>query len=320
MLRRRSSSEAERQTRPDATIQFRDSGEADRIGRGCATYFVVKDASGRILLSTHEAPLRPDGRTWDVNLEVAGVAPLRGEPRQHRAQLKIGRLYMDAEQVAKAVPEDALNVARLIRKQEITDAALKRVEALSPDLIPERLAKRTLSITPLLRSLDALIKHKAWPRDVGLEIERILRGSAAGYAALTYSSANFFVTYYDSGTDAVDMDTSSQDVNEPGSNPPIVIDTLPAGDPPTYIKRVCYWLEKALSYYTSPPFSMLNPAAGGPIDVFVEDCNFGGASLTAFLIENDLPADIICAVAVHELFHMVQYRIPGLGDLESFRD
>ena len=90
--------------------------------------------------------------------------------------------------------------------------------------------------------------------------------------------------------------------------------TLPAGPPPTYIKRLCFWLERALDSYVSPPFSMLNPAAGGKIPVSVVDEFAGGVSPSGlFHIGNALSPDLMCAVAVHELMHMVQLEYGGTG-------
>lgn len=296
-------------------IEFNPNAEIERYLRDFEAYFIVTNRKNQILHSTQESPLRLIRGKVEVTLQVPANARKLTDLRQkrERPQLQVGPLRMDAEQVSKVTPEDVFNVVRALRRQPTSDRALKRIAALSPDLIPEQLTKRTLSATPILEALEALIKLKKWPRDVSLEIERILQGKGLGFVAQVYNTPNFTITYYDAGADAVNPDISAQAVNEPGSDPPVVIDTLPAGAPPTYVKRVGYWLEKALNIYLSPPFSMNNPAAGGRIPVYVEDYGFGGATPSAFYIDNDLPADIVCAVAVHELFHMVQYQYPGNG-------
>jgi hypothetical protein len=289
----------------------------ESLPQGAATsreyYFVVLDAAGRILLSTQDTPMRLHQQKWDVDLRVPEIARMPAFAGRERPQIRAGSLLMNADPVAKATPEDVLNVARLLRKQRISDASLKRIEAISPDLVASRLTRRTLSTRPIFEAIDVLIRQRNWPRELALEFERILRGSDLGYATLTYDTANFHITYYDAGVDAVDPDTSAQDVTEPGSTPGVVIDTLPAGGPPTYVKRVAYWLEKALNKYVSAPFSMLSPAAAGKIPVYVLNYAFGGATPTGFYIDKDLPDDIVCAVSVHELFHMVQFQYPGTG-------
>jgi hypothetical protein len=158
-----------------------------------------------------------------------------------------------------------------------------------------------------------LIKYKRWPREVALEIEAILRMREDGFAEQTHECTNFTVTYQDSGPAAVPASTAAEDVIDPGSNPPVVLATLPAGGAPTYVKRICFWLERALAAYVNPPFSMLNPAGGGKIQVVVNSSPYGSASPSAFYLNNNLDPDILCAVAVHELFHMVQYEYGGSG-------
>ena len=166
-------------------------------------------------------------------------------------------------------------------------------------------------MTAIHETIEALIKLKRWPREIALEVDRILSMRDLGFAEETYECPNFVITYQTSGPATVDPDTSAQDVIDPGSNPPVILDTLPAGAPPTYIKRLCFWLERALSAYTSPPFSMLDPAAGGKIPVSVKSEDFGGATPSGFHIGNTLSPDLMCAVTVHELMHMVQYEYGG---------
>jgi hypothetical protein len=276
-------------------------------------FFVVTDPKGHILISTQETPSHFMGYSWEMNIQIPGDASqmVYDKPQIKRPKIQVGPLTMDAKLVSEATTDDVLNIARILANRPVSKTALKRIGELSPEIASKRLVRKTLSGTPILAAINALIKLKGWPRDVALEVDRILQGAGYGYTAQIYDSANFHVTYYDDGPDAVDPDTSAQDVYEPGSNPPVVIDTLPAGSPPTYVKRVCYWLEKALTTYVSAPFSMLNPAASGKIAVFITSDDFGSADPSAFYINKELPPDIICAVGVHELFHMVQFQYPG---------
>src|SRR5690606_6372973 len=99
-----------------------------------------------------------------------------------------------------------------------------------------------------------------------------------GFAEQTHECANFTITYQDSGAAAVPSSTAAQDVLDPGSNPAVVLASLPAGGAPTYIKRICFWLERALASYINAPFSMLNPAADGKIPVVVNSAPYGSAS------------------------------------------
>ncbi len=293
------------------TIQFKDATMAGYYHQGYEAFFVVIDRSGRILLSTRETPLSTEGWTWQVFIRVPKQCQRRlpNKRFQPRPQIRIGSLNLDAEHLAKVTPEDAYNIARLIVKEEISERSLKRIKVLSPDMVPENLVRRTGSLTPLLATLDALIKYKKWPPDVVFNVDRIInRDILTPGATNTVITPNFIVTYDDSGPDAVDLDTSMQHVSEPGSSPPIVIATLPPGNPPTYIKRICYWLEKALNIYVSPPFSMLNPAAGGKIRVHVGGYETGGASRTGLVISSHLDPDKIGIVVAHEVFHMVQFQ------------
>ena len=90
---------------------------------------------------------------------------------------------------------------------------------------------------------------------------------------------------------AVENDLSDFDVMEPGSKPPRVMATLPGGTVPAYVRLVAFWLERSLQFYTSPPFSMRNPAANGRLSVCHQLRRFRlGESRRAFFINNALPA------------------------------
>jgi hypothetical protein len=296
-------------------IRFKDREDASEHATGARAFFVVVDRSRHVVLSTRDTPFLTSGPIWEISLLVPASARTLVDRKRnrHRPQVQIGPLILDAEEVEKAKPAVVLDIARLLSGRKLSDTAIKQIERLSPDLIPDRLGRRTLCVTAIHEALDELIRRKRWPREIALEIDNILVLRDLGFAEETYECPNFIITYQTAGPAAVSADTSAQDVIEPGSNPPVVIGSLPAGAPPTYIKRLCFWLERALDSYVSPPFSMLNPAASGKIPVNVIAETFGGANPSGFHIGNALPNDLMCAVAVHELFHMVQYEYGGTG-------
>ena len=136
----------------------------------------------------------------------------------------------------------------------------------------------------------------------------------SGFASRTHVTPNFVINYQTEGPAVVENDLSDFNVMEPGSNPPRVMTTLPGGTVPAYVRLVAFWLERSLQSYTSAPFSMRNPAANGRLSAVINSAPFGGANTDAFYINNALPAELVCAVAVHELFHMVQFSYEGQGD------
>lgn len=276
-------------------------------------YAVVSEKQGRLLVTTQDTPLRLT--TKEAALDLTVPAAMRLKERE-RPKTQVGPLLLDAEAVSKAQPQIVLDIARAMVEPKYEQRVRKRLEALSPELVPSRHVRRTLCGTALLETIDALIKLKEWPREIALQVDDILRmrhlSDTAGFATLMHECPNFQITYQDSGAAAVNADTSSQTVIDPGGA--AVLDTLPAGGSPTYIKRICFWLERALATYTNPPFSMRNPAAAGKIPVVVNSNPFGSASPSGtFYINNNLSPDVLCAVAVHELFHMVQFQYSGSG-------
>jgi hypothetical protein len=274
----------------------------------CELGVAVADREGRTLVNPEETRVHVGGAPIDLDLTVPPHLLPTG--KRERPSVELGPFRADARTVAEAEPELALDVARVLIGEKVTSEARRRVELLFPAALGERRVE-PLCYTSVLEGLDALIAHKGWSREVGLSCDSILRMDHSAFETTTHSCPNFTITYE---TTQVDPDTSAATVFDPGSNPPVAIGSLPAGGAPTYIKRVCFWLERALAAYTSPPFSMLNPAAGGPIPVVINTAPYGSASSSGvFYLNNQLSPDLLCAVAVHELFHMVQYAYGGSG-------
>ena len=220
--------------------------------------------------------------------------------------------------MADAKPEVVLNLAKVMIDPKHEKKIEKQLEALSPELIPSKHLQRTLYGTELLATPRELIKIKKWSRGIAKQLEDILRLrdlELLPFGTQIHECANFRIEYQNTGAAAVDPDTSSQQVLDPSTTN--VLTTLPAGGPPTYIKPICFWLERALATYINPPFSMRNPAASGKIQVVVNSASFGSATPSTFYLNNALSPDVLCAVAVHELFHMVQFEYTGTGTWRS---
>jgi hypothetical protein len=286
--------------------------EADKDGLS-RLYVTVVDRRGRRLVTTYEVSTHVSSR--EVAMDITVPATSRPE-RDQRPTVQVGPLRLDANELARADEGLVIDVARAMVERDYEKKVRSRLEALSPDLVPSSHLRRTLCGTDLLETVEAIIRLKRWPREVALRVDDILRMRHLRdleFATQVHLCPNFRITYQDSGPAAVDPDNSSQNVIDPGSNPPVTLATLPAGGVPTYIKRVCFWLERALATYINPPFSMRNPAAGGRIEVEINSAPFGGATSSVFYLNNALPPDVLCAVAVHELFHMVQFQYAGSG-------
>lgn len=291
------------------SLEWKNAG-SDKEGV-CPVEIVLEaiNEKGRRLASTGDHPLLIITPAAQVDLLAAASAR---STKNDRPKMKVGPLLLDAQAVARTKPQIVLDIAKAMVDASHEKKVARRIAELSPDLIPSEHVKRTLCGTAILEVIDELIRIKKWPREIGLQVEDILGLRNSSFAQV-HLCTNFQITYQDSGPDAVDPDTSAMTVNDPGSNPAVVLTTLPAGGAPTYVKLICFWLERALATYVNAPFSMRNPAAGGRIPVVVNSAAFGSANASAFFINKALPPEVLCAVAVHELFHMVQFQYSGSG-------
>src|SRR3990172_6736970 len=184
-----------------------------RSEKGCVSpiYAVVCDRQGRQLASTQERPLRLTTKEATLNLTV----PANLRPKEH--------------QRPKAQPQVVLDIARAMVEPKYERKVRRRLEALSPELVPSVHVRHTLCGTQLLETIDALIKFKGWPREIALQVDDILRMRhiqyAFGFTEQVHECPNFRITFQDSGPAAVDPDTFSQNVIEPGGT--AVLATLP---------------------------------------------------------------------------------------------
>jgi hypothetical protein len=275
-----------------------------------ALHVAVSDREGRILISPDDTSVHLHGGSIWIELSVSPqILPVDEVPRP---TVELGQIRADALTVAEAEPKLALDVTRALVGEKMSAAARKRVAALFPEVVLVEKKEEPLCYTSVLEALDAVIALKGWSREVALSCDAILRMDASASATATFNCPNFSIRY---NTTQVDPDTSAATVYDPGSNPPVKIGSLPAGGPPTYIKRVCFWLERALAAYTGQQFNMRNPASGGRIPVVINTAMGGAAQATTrtLLLNNALNNDLLCSVAVHELFHMVQFMYGGAG-------
>jgi hypothetical protein len=263
------------------------------IPSGRPIHIVVADEGGRIFHSTRDVAVGLEGSSCTIETIIPGGAG------GHEAEA-LWAGVQDLATIAREAtdPETVLKVARALVSPDRTAGA----EALSIAAV-----ERSLCGTPVLEGIEEAIRTKGWPREVALQVDDILAMRDTAFATATYQSANFSVTYQTSGPAAVPSSTANETVLDPGTSNSL--GTIGDGTTPTYILRVCFWLERALAAYVAPPFSMKNPAAGGRIPVVINTSPYGSASPSGtFYLNNNLPADLICAVGVHELFHMVQFQ------------
>ena len=315
----------------DGKGRFKAQINAEKTGEMCdfEVFFVVTSGENEQLLSTKDLPIRLSTRELNVQLAVPHSYRPEERRRKQRPTLRVGVFDLDTAVFQKIEPRFVLELALAVVDRDFEQRIRESLSALSPGIIPSEHASRTLSNTEILALIEEIIHIKQWPRDLRLKVDDILRlrrhdtdwpdqepNLSFGFTQV-HLCPNFEITYQDSGSAAVNPDTSAQSVNDPGNPVPTVLATLPAGGSPAYIKRICFWLERALAAYISPPFNLRNPAAGGRIPVVVNSGGFGSATPTTFFINNALPPDVLCAVAVHELFHMVQFLYAGNGTWRS---
>ncbi|HRI61712.1 MAG TPA: carboxypeptidase-like regulatory domain-containing protein, partial [Saprospiraceae bacterium] len=216
---------------------------------GLQIYVRVSDKEGKLMVSTHETPVLLETKKVTVNVTVPAALRVKGRVRP---QIRVGPMLLNAEAVAKARPQVVLDLAKAMVDPRHEEKVQKSLIALSPDLVPSRHIRHTLCGTELLETIDALIKLKDWPREVALQVDDILRLRHLGFTTQIHDCPNFRVEYQDSGPAAVNPDTTGKNVLDPGTSN--VIGVLPSGGPPTYIKLICFWLERALATYINPPF------------------------------------------------------------------
>lgn len=280
--------------------EFRDLFE-----RAPDIYLQVHDAAGTLLVTTQDSVIREAGATQEILVQIPEPAPGRG------ALVEVGGTPVDRRAFEQLTPERLIAIADLAIKGRGKRHSAALIEALSPELSLDRL-RSELCFTPLVRFLREAVRIKGWPRTVRLQLEEILTGYDPSASYATLNCPNFAITYQDSGSDQPPTADTGGNITMPGTG--ATVGTVTAGNGvPDYIEKLCFWLENALSRYTSPPFSMRNPAAGGRIPVNVTGTAPGSAGGGSMTIGRNLNDDLLAAVPTHELMHLIQELYRGAG-------
>lgn len=293
---------AEAHTNEEGRFETRLAGiDASRVS------IRVRSRAG-VLIHTTE-PIGRCGIVEDLHVGI-GIPDDRRDlldPRRPAVPtVHVGSTDVNAAVLEGLTPDDLVVIARAQVDLKVAKEAGDLIDRLSPDLNPLRPGPRVLCSTPTRDTIDEIIALKRWPRELRVEIDRIFRNLDSGFATKTHDCGNFTITYQTTGTAAVDSSTAALDIVDPGTTD--VIHTIPAGGTvPTYIRLICFWANRAMDSYINAPFSLKNPAAGGKIAVNVTSTQFGSANASGFTIGNALNQEILAAVTVHELFHMVQF-------------
>lgn len=274
---------------------------------------IFKNKDGVIIHQIQDLIITSAEKVTEVNVCLSEAKKALAEQRKIKQErtVIVGGIELNARVLKELKPEGLLNIARALNNDEkLNKRDLENIKKLSPQLLLEKPTKESrhihLSATPIREALDEIIRLKRWPRAVSLDLEAIITGRIYRlFATQVHNCGDFVITYETTGPAAVDLSTAAEDVLDPGTTN--VLTTLPAGGVPTYIKRVCFWLQRALNAYKNPPFSLRDPSAGGPINCFIINTQFGSAGSSGMNLGNVMEDDLLCAVAVHELFHMVQF-------------
>ena len=163
---------------------------------------------------------------------------------------------------------------------------------------------------------EDFIKEGRWKKPVA---------GFAGGDTKVYKTAHFAISYsVGPGRGNVLNDTSELVIREPGNyqNPNRkIIATVPASNIPSYVRLVAFWLERAHTMYVDT-YGLRNPcnsAENGLVPAAIINTDFGAAYTlpTGFVIDSTLTPDMVCAVSVHEYFHMIQFEYQLYGTWEA---
>lgn len=266
-------------------------------------YIKVFDAEGRLLKDTRPDVVRNGNPYQEIHAEVQVDQP---QPITH-----VGGLEVNREVFEQTDTTTLLNVARIIKGQQIDNKTAETLASISPQLTVDGIINKEFCFTPTLRFLNDALRLKKADRNIYTELDRILSVHYFGYSTHVYNTPNFSITYVlnDGGTtssDAVANVDTAENIVLPGTTT-VVGSTVAGNGVPNYVEKVGFWLEYALNVYINPPYALKNPASSGRITVTVAAGGAGGATPSGFFINNALNDDLIAAVSCHELFHMVQY-------------
>lgn len=220
--------------------------------------------------------------------------------------VSLGSFDVSAAAVAAAPDDLALGIARcLTGSPAARDAAT--IETVSPELARRVTTERGLCGAVAVLALGRLLELKGAGPRLRDEVRRILMREDPAIAWETYASPRFDITF---DATAVIANPSGPEVMEPGACPPRLLKTLEPGPVPLYVQRLAFWLERAYDVYRSATFALLPPRSGGrvPVKTFAVGDAYGWATRNfGIVLDSALGPDLLCSVAIHELFHMFQY-------------
>ncbi|MCK5238202.1 MAG: hypothetical protein KAR33_01570 [Candidatus Thorarchaeota archaeon] len=281
--------------------QFRDILE-------CApdVYLLIHDKEGSLLTTTHDSVVRNAGPKLEIHVQLLEDDLEPPTPTLRVRGVKINKKAYDALSV-----DDIKTIAKDVMSKKSDEKSLEILRGLNPD-VSRIFKEHPMSSTPIVELIYEIMELKALPRLDILSIVDILNGMNLFVAATTYSCPPFDINYEVTGATAVDTTDSASDIVIPGTT--IVVGTTSANGVPDFIERVCFWLQRALQMYNDPPFSLRAPFGGNTITVNINDANYGNANRSGIInLQHDLNDDMIAAVLVHELFHMVQFEYETSG-------
>lgn len=279
-------------------------GDTLDVFDGRPDVFVEVHDGDCLLASTEDTVVRDASGELAVHVEVPG-GPTDGSPRAGQPTTTAGGYLLDTEAYEALEPEDVIDIATGLR--EGNEEALDRVGELNPHL-GELLHGPRTSTTPVVRTLRGIVAEKNWGRETLLELENTL-GVAAFGAFNSYTCGNFAIDYKTSGSKAVPATDTDSDITMPGTG--TVLGSTNSDGTPDYVERLCFWLDRAYSTYSDPPFSLRKPSNGGTIPVKVDvdpshtlypAYDMGGTIHIGY----DLGDHFLAWVSVHELMHVFQ--------------
>lgn len=288
--------------------QTKDNGQF-RIGYGVAQfrdlferapdiYLLVHDESGRLITTTRDSVVRDAGPEQEIHVLLPGGKRQRPTKTVPLAGTQVDKRAFDALE-----PDDVFAIAESLVASKPDERAIRILDALNPTLADD-LVQPKLCTTPITRVVYDIVRIKKLDREVLLRIEEILTGYDTSKGFTLYACLPFDINYETTGDTQVDTTDSETDIVIPGTA--TKVGTTLANGIPNYIERVCFWLQTALSVYTSPPFSLTPPLGGGTITVNVNNAAYGNASGGTINIQHDLSDDLLAWVLVHELMHLIQ--------------
>lgn len=172
--------------------------------------------------------------------------------------------------------------------------------------------------TPAVAILEAMvetqIRRRRWQPHVREAVQRTVWDGDERYPWCAWRDGLFVIEYQREGCFAVAGDCDAFTIAEPGDPAHTPVHALPAGDVPNYVRRLRFWLERAFAIYADD-FGMPLPVV--PLTVRLSGYWRLGVVPTGFYtsvglgIHHAAHPDLLCSLAVHELFHAFQGRYPG---------